>query len=175
MGGKKRYIDGTGRLVISPQWDTANTFSEGRAAVCIGECDIDHQNGFRNKGYPQPIEELEQTFKYGFIDESGKLVVNPAFEAAQDFSEGLAAVCVGLGCYSGTKHEKEETKWGFIDKSGAMVILPQFAYVTPFKEGLAMVCIGGVVLGKGKCGFIDKTASTSLIPSTVSRTLSRTA
>lgn len=99
MGGKKRYIDGTGRLVISPQWDTANTFSEGRAAVCIGECDIDHQNGFRNKGYPQPIEELEQTFKYGFIDESGKLVVNPAFEAAQDFSEGLAAVCVGLGCY----------------------------------------------------------------------------
>ena len=127
-------------------------FSEGRAAVCIGACDLDHQIGYRTQS-DHSVEELEPTFKYGFIDENGKVVINPAFETVQQFYEGLAAVCIGKGCYGG-KYAKEEKKWGYVDKSGAMVIPPQFSDVEPFQSGLAAVCVGDG--DDRRCGFADK-------------------
>ena len=64
--------------------------------------------------------------KYGFIDKSGKMVIEPQFDGASDFSEGLAQV-------------EKDGKWGFIDKSGKVVIEPQFDWVSDFSEGLAKV------------------------------------
>ena len=64
--------------------------------------------------------------KYGFIDKSGKVVIEPQFDDAEDFSEGLAQV-------------GKDGKWGFIDKSGKVVIEPQYDYVGDFSEGLAKV------------------------------------
>ncbi|HDS29982.1 MAG TPA: WG repeat-containing protein, partial [Firmicutes bacterium] len=49
----------------------------------------------------------------GFIDKTGQYVINPQFDFAFDFSEGLAPV-------------KIAEKWGFIDKTGQFVINPQF-------------------------------------------------
>lgn len=46
------------------------------------------------------------------------------FEAAQSFSEGLAAV-------------RQQGRWGFIDNQGRWAISPRFQEVGPFKEGLA--------------------------------------
>ena len=147
--GKVGYIDGTGKLVINPQFEFyGSPFSEGLAMMCVGECDWEHQMGYRyNKDFTR--EKLEQRFKYGFIDEAGKLVINPMFEGASSFREGLAAVCVGKGCYGGLLNE-EEKKWGYIDKTGATVIAPQFDQTYDFHEGLA-----GVSMGK-KWGYIDK-------------------
>ena len=76
--------------------------------------------------------------KYGYIDKTGKLVINPQFDDAHDFSKGLARVRIG-------------DKWGYIDKTGKYVINPQFDGASDFSEGLAMVWIGG------KWGYIDKT------------------
>ena len=64
--------------------------------------------------------------KYGFIDKSGKVVIEPQFDGASNFSEGFACV------------EKDD-KWGFIDKNGKVVIEPQFDDAEPFSEGLAKV------------------------------------
>ena len=64
--------------------------------------------------------------KYGFIDKNGKVVIEPQFDGADAFSEGLARV-------------KKDRKWGFIDKSGKVVIEPQFDWVSDFSEGLAKV------------------------------------
>ena len=149
VGGKVGYVDRSGKIQINPQYDSAQSFSEGLAVVCIGECDSDHLMGRRyTKDFQE--EKLEQNYKYGFVDESGKLVINPIYEGASAFSEGLAAVCVGKGCYWGVQNEDKEKKWGFIDHSGNMVIPPQFESASNFKEGLAPVSVGG------KYGFIDK-------------------
>ena len=64
--------------------------------------------------------------KYGFIDKSGKVVIELQFDDAGYFSEGLARV-------------EKDGKWGFIDKSGKVVIEPQYDYVGDFSEGLAKV------------------------------------
>jgi hypothetical protein len=50
--------------------------------------------------------------KFGFIDRSGKVVIEPQFDWVEDFSEGLALVSS-----NGTK--------GFIDKAGKWVLVPK--------------------------------------------------
>ena len=62
--------------------------------------------------------------KWGYIDKTGKVIIEPKFDEAADFSEGLARVKVGIF-------------YGFIDFSGDFVIKPQFTWVKSFSEGLA--------------------------------------
>ncbi len=57
-----------------------------------------------------------QSGKYGYIDKQGHYVVNPQFDDAKQFSEGLAAVRIG---------DYRTGKWGFIDIQGHYVINPQ--------------------------------------------------
>jgi hypothetical protein len=157
VGGKTGFVDETGRLIINPQWDEAFPFKEGLAIVCVGECDFEHRVGYRLAKNFRQIP-LEQTYKFGYIDENGKLAINPAFEEAQNFSEGLAAVCVGTGCYYSLDKKDKPRKWGYIDKTGLMVIPVQFDEARDFKEGLASVSIGG------KCGYVDKNGKFSINP-----------
>ena len=49
--------------------------------------------------------------KYGFIDKTGRFVIEPVFDKATDFSEGLASAYVE----NGNRH-------GYIDKTGRFVI-----------------------------------------------------
>ena len=60
--------------------------------------------------------------KWGFIDTEGHYVINPQFDGAGLFSEGLARV-------------KIDSKGGFIDAKGTIVINPQFDDVKSFSEG----------------------------------------
>ena len=83
--------------------------------------------------------------KYGFIDKSGKFVIEPQFEFANDFCDGLARV-------------KIDEKWGYIDKSGKFVIEPQFEFADDFSEGLAIVTIND------EYGFIDKSGKFVIEP-----------
>jgi hypothetical protein len=54
------------------------------------------------------------------------MIIEPQFEEAGIFSEGLAAIEIN-------------GKWGYIDKSGKLVIEPQFTDAWNFSEGLAPV------------------------------------
>lgn len=78
--------------------------------------------------------------KWGFINTSGKMVIQPQFgDGFSDFSEGLASV-------------KINQKEGYIDKTGKLVIEPQFYRSTRFSEGLAAIQIEE----GAKWGFIDR-------------------
>jgi len=135
--GKVGYIDRTCKMVINPQFDYADDFSEGLAGVNIG--------GIRGK------YGLVEGGKWGYIDKSGKFVIMPQFDFAWDFSEGLAGVKIG-------------GKWGYIDKSGEIVIKPQFYFALSFSEGLAGVCISKECPKEGKWGYIDKTGKIVIEP-----------
>jgi hypothetical protein len=90
----------------------------------------------------------------GYVDVSGALVIEPQFNVAGDFSEGLAAAGVG--------ENDDVMKYGYIDKMGAWVIQPQFWLANPFSEGLARVAVK--VEDGVKIGFIDKTGAWAVEP-----------
>lgn len=117
------YIDHSGTLVLKPP------LSEGEkdCATVWGQ-------------FAEDLARWKFGTKYGFIDRTGKTVVEPRFDLTFDFAEGLATVSV-------------EGKWGYIDKTGSMVIQPrEYRHVDSFKHGLAYV-----VTKDGKHGYIDRT------------------
>jgi hypothetical protein len=87
---------------------------------------------------PPALFPIEQQGKWGFIDQTGKTIIPPRFNSAQEFSEGLAPVMVG-------------GKFGFADQAGKLVIPASFSEARNFAEGLAPVGVGR------KTGYIDKT------------------
>lgn len=75
--------------------------------------------------------------KWGFINETGKVVIKPIFSALGQFSEG-SAPARKIGAY------------GFIDSNGVFVIPPQFDMAFSFFNGQAKV------YKDGKPYYIDK-------------------
>jgi len=88
---------------------------------------------------------VEQDGKRGYIDESGKIVIQPQYDHAWKFSEGMAAV-------------KLDGKWGFIDKSGKIIVQPKYDYVEDFRDGMVVVKLNG------KYGFVDKSGKETVPP-----------
>ena len=85
--------------------------------------------------------QFSENDKMGFLDDSGKVVINPTFDAAGTFTDGLAAVRVG-------------ERWGYINPKGDLVVNPQFDGAGEFAEGLAPVKV------KDRYGYIDKKGQT---------------
>lgn len=75
--------------------------------------------------------------RYGFETADGQDTIDPRFEQAWRFFDGLARA-------------KLDGKWGFIDRSGEFVIEPQFDTAWDFDKGLAMVQVGDTL------GYIDR-------------------
>jgi hypothetical protein len=151
------YIDKTGRIVIPLQYDWAEPFSEGRAAVVLNN-------------------------KVGFIDTAGRVVINPQFEhlstSVRLFRDGHAPVfegrqwrlidrdgatfvidragavaspySFGEGRAPFSIKGKDGTRMGAADASGRVVIEPDYEHMGPFSEGLA------AVKRDGRYGFVDK-------------------
>ena len=106
-----------GSIIIEPQFtDAKSAFSEDLGAVAIGEKDDK---------------------RWGFIDRTGKWVIRPAYDDADAFHEGLAAV-------------KVKDRYGYIDKKGKFIFKPQFDEASRFSRGIAKVTFGS------KDAFINK-------------------
>ena len=78
-----------------------------------------------------------QDGKIGYINNNGKIIINPIYKVGNDFSEGLSSV-------------REHDKYGFIDSEGKYVIEPKYDLAFNFYNGIAKVFL------KGKPFFIDK-------------------
>ena len=71
---KVGYMDKTGEIVIKPQFDRAEPFSEGFAAVAIGDNDGEQ--------------------KWGYVNIEGHLVIKPQFSLAMSFVNDMAEVFI---------------------------------------------------------------------------------
>lgn len=101
--------------------------------------------------------------KYGYLDRTGKIVIEPQFEYAEPFFEGRAFVefngkpaftdmggnivaipnCkpFAMAFSDGLRLVKATDKFGYFDKSGKMAIPPAFDDAGSFSEGMAAVKI----------------------------------
>ncbi|MDY3979241.1 MAG: WG repeat-containing protein [Tidjanibacter sp.] len=121
--GKWGFIDEKGTIVVAMRYDEACDFVDGWAAVRSGA----------SWAY---INSIGLPMKSDYIRSVGT-DFSSSIEAALDFSEGLAAICV-------------DGKWGFVDQKGKTVIEPQYSDVNSFNDGAAAVVKGG------KMGYIDR-------------------
>ena len=149
------FLDDDGEVVINPQFSLIGPFKDGMAS--IGEYDSTRKSykwGFINKkgeilinyqfysignfNKGISVAALDEK-KYGFIDETGKYLVNPMFDWARDMKNNSAPV-------------KQGDSWGYIDKEGKFIINPQFKDAFSFGEsGIALV-----KSSNDKYGYIDK-------------------
>ena len=83
---------------------------------------------------------------WGFIDKSGKMVIQPQYHSVSSFSERLAAVM------------NDDGKWGYVDIKGVLVIPFLFQSARKFSEGLAPVAVNK------QFGYIDRQGSFVIKP-----------
>ncbi|KYC35379.1 hypothetical protein WA1_06015 [Scytonema hofmannii PCC 7110] len=157
INGRTGYINPTGDIVIPATFDGAQDFSEGLAlAWTYG----------KNRGY---------------IKKNGTFSIQPQYgkHAANQFSEGLARVCLVSTCgyinkngtfaierkFSGAGNFSEnlapvktDDKWGYINTNGTIVIQPQFDEAHKFTQKLAPVKTNG------KWGYIDTNGTIVIQP-----------
>ena len=138
-----------------PRFTAAGNFHEGLAWFQEGETYryIDKQG---TPAFPLTSEipgnfaaglvRIRQGGRYGYADKSGKLVLEPRFLEASQFTDGLGRV-----------HIDRQT-WGYADRTGKIVIRLKADMVGQFAEGLAPVKAGG------KWGYIDKTGRMVITP-----------
>src|SRR2546421_3866494 len=86
--------------------------------------------GARNLKFRIASDQSGAAYKYGYIDKSGKFIINPQFEGGGHFEAGLAPVRVG-------------DRWGYVGKNGQLSINPQFEEAGDFADGLALVRVNG--------------------------------
>lgn len=101
VGGKYGMFDASGKR--------KNDFEAADMDICLGGA----------------IAYKDSKGKWGFVNSDGKIVIEPEYEGAMSFSNGLAAVC-------------KDSKWGFIEESGELVI--DYTY-----------CDGGYFNSNGVC------------------------
>lgn len=112
--------------LVEPKYDAMDRYEdEGLIWVGIGKGDL---YGRLREG------------KYGYINLKGEVVIEPQFDMAGEFSEGMADV-----------QNWKNSKWGYINTKGEVVIDYQFDSTKDFKDGKAEVEKGGKIF------FIDKT------------------
>ena len=97
---------------------------------------------------------IAQNWKWGFIDNAGKVVIEPQFLEAHGFSDGLAAV-----------KPLNNAWWGYIDETGKLIIqpVPSSFMAGEFSEGLAPVGIHEPASVE-RVGYIDKTGKFVISP-----------
>ena len=144
---KFRFIDKSGAFIGTNEFDNADDFSEGLAAVqnngkwgfidTTGRLVIPYKFGavhsFSNGLALAAEGGLWDKKKWGYIDSTGQIVIPFQFAAAEGFSDGLAPVTKEI------PEKSEADRWFYIDKSGKRAFPGTFAAASPFFKGVAHV------------------------------------
>jgi hypothetical protein len=149
VNGKSGTMDTTGKWIVPPLYTEMTLFIHGRARAkkdsLYGFLD-DHGNTL----IPFAFEEVYGEFynglagfrrngKWGFIDTTGKVVIEPKYDEIRRFESSITGV-------------KLNGKWGFINRKGKLVVDYQYDAV-----GHEWYDDGTVEVGRnGKIGYIDE-------------------
>ncbi|MDF2513114.1 MAG: repeat-containing protein, partial [Herbinix sp.] len=164
---KYGYIDATGKFTLEPAFDTASDFNDGAAIVTMDSkyyiIDEDGNVLYINEG---PINDYRNgyavfakvnadgSYTYGYLDTKGKVVIEPVFTQASNFTkDGKAYVSKGNGLYEQ------------IDKAGTLVesydLGSKYNYAISIEDGYLVYPDSdsntvGVITMKGEDIFLPK-------------------
>ncbi|MGE5329656.1 MAG: WG repeat-containing protein [Deltaproteobacteria bacterium] len=127
---KKVFWDNRGLIIISSQEKPLGS-EEEIVGVILGKYDN------LAKSFSEDLLAVKKDDKCGFVDKTGKEVIELKYDDVYSFSEGLAVAV-------------KDKQWGFIDKTGKEVIQLKYNNAYSFHQGLA------VVVKDNKWGFINK-------------------
>lgn len=83
-------------------------------------------SGEKNEQYDTSLFPVEIDDKWGYVNHKGEYVINPQFQWANLFSNGMARIGI-------------DGKTGFINEKGEIIITPQYSSSTKFHKGKAWV------------------------------------
>lgn len=97
------------------------------------------------KNETERLYRIQVVDKYGYIDKTGKVVVQPVYSEAREFTEGMAFIKTNKG-------------FGFIDATGEFLIEPLYYQAESFSGGRAIVTTPGddAPLFNGFRAYVDK-------------------
>lgn len=130
LGKKVFYQDGL--IIIS---DKENLLDITNERYLINEI-IEKFDSSKEVLYPFLRDE-----KYGYINRTGKVIIQPKFIEAKRFYENRAAVIM--------KDKKGDEKWGIIDNKGNALVEPVYDKIENYSDGVARVWLDG------KYGYVD--------------------
>jgi len=151
--GKWGYIDESGKIIINATYKDATVFQEGIAWVIVengapsaidknGEIKFTLKEAENVRLFSEELAAFSKVDStntiWGFVDKSGKQVINPQFQSVGSFHDGKCAI------------QNKDGKWGYIDKSGKIIINYQFDNAENFVDGKAVVQLDD------KTGVIDE-------------------
>lgn len=177
--GKTGFIDLSGKLVIQPQFEDARDFRDGRAVVRNeSQYSLIDPSGKKVADIPYRVlgdfhqgllrvQKVGHPTAYGFVDRDGRVVIEPQFINAGEFSDdpanlnfaavnrewcyfdktGKIVIRVSMGEHlnpanlfaNGRLRVKEGLTWGYKDASGNWAIPPKYNDAENFKDGRARV------------------------------------
>jgi hypothetical protein len=128
------YIGHKGNFVIPPTFRDAGQFAEGLASVTKADGQkgyIDRaglfviklasgRGGQFNGGLATLAVEINGRTKMGYIDRTGKTIIEPRFDVAYDFVDGIAEVYFSEKVTSAAG-PVTQTRHGYIDKRGRFI------------------------------------------------------
>ena len=136
------FINKEGKRVINFKYKDVGDFSEGFAPVKLETEDT----SVKKKKKKGKKKKKKMVFKWGYIDTTGKVVIEPSFEVAGKFKDGYAIA-------------SPEWLFGYIDKTGEYAIKPHYLEVKDFSEQKAAVLPDpsrtSHLKGKYRWGFLD--------------------
>ena len=179
------FVNRAGRIKIPLQFKRVRSFHEGFAAVQFvnGKWGYIDKRGkvvwSDNSGQVTLLGDFHDHYarvqgrtangetKWGYIDKRFRFSVNPLFDAARDFHEGLAAV-------------KLNGKWGYIQVNGRWAIQPRYEEADDFGEldaseageeeprdrrGRDLRTAGtyAMVMEGGRWGYVDRTGRPTMV------------
>lgn len=125
------YYNDKGKIAIQPMVADVTLFSSN-------SYDCNFYNGLALCRNPK-------THKYGYIDKTGKLVIDTIYDTAEPFKSNVTAVSIN-------------GKYKFIDKTGKVSLTLKCQCMQAFSDGLAAVMVDG------KWGYVDVTGNWVIKP-----------
>ena len=167
-GDNSGYKNRRGKVVIPARFRIAGDFAENNLAAVLddaGWCYINKKGAVVIRSpfiFDNGADYFEEGLvrivsgqgKIGFADAAGKTIIEPQFDYAQSFREGVAAFC--LECRS-EKADAEHSfmtggRWGYINRRGRIIVPVEYEAVEHFFENGT----GRVQRANGKWSRVDK-------------------